>query len=73
LITGIVHVFDIVDVVDWRTEDEAREHDADCVGGLVFLDILPNSQFGELFAGAVADIWILSLTGVLEGNLITIL
>ena len=68
---GIVQVFDAVDVVDWRTEDETGEHDADCVGGLVFLDVFPDSQFSELFACAVADIWVLSLTRKLEGDLFT--
>ena len=66
---GIVQMFDAVDVVDWRTENETGEHYTDGVVWLAFLHVFPDGEFREFLAGAVTDIRILSLTRMLYSDL----
>jgi hypothetical protein len=62
-------VFDIIDVLDGRSEDKAREHDTDTIGRFILLDVLPDGQFSKLFTCAVTDVGILCLAGIFNCNL----
>jgi hypothetical protein len=62
-------VFDIIDVLDWRSEDKTGERDADTVMWFFLLHIIPDSEFSKFFACAIVYVWILNFSSVFKGDL----
>lgn len=65
----IVDILEIVDILNWRAKDEAREHYADSVTGVVLFHVFPDSQFAKLLSRAVADVRVIDFAGIFECNL----
>ena len=62
-------MFQIVDVVDWRTKDETREHDAYGKMGLVLFRPFPNCEFTKFLSGTIAHVRVLCLASIFNGQL----
>lgn len=69
LTARVIDMFEIVDVLNGWTKDEAGEHHTDTVGGVVLFHVLPDSQFPKFLSRAVTDVGIIYFTRVFECDL----